>query len=99
MGRTRSDRRFSIIGESDFGRSYIVGHPVTPSPPAVTFVDAGTALAPISRVPSRPAPRNRAGQPPTRSRRETKQRLSEKAATKKGSANRMRIQRKESEES
>jgi hypothetical protein len=47
---------------------------------------------------SRPAPRNRAGQPPTRSPRETKKRLDEKAATKKGSANKRRIQQKEAEE-
>jgi len=48
-------------------------------------------------VPSDPAPRNGAGQPPTRSPREAKQRLDEKAATKKGSANKRRIQRKEEE--
>jgi hypothetical protein len=49
-------------------------------------------------VTSRQAPRNRAGQPPTRSPRETKKRLDEKAATKKGSANKRRIRAKEAEE-
>jgi len=50
-------------------------------------------------VRSRPAPQNRIGQPPTRSPREAKQRLDEKAATKKGNANKRRIELKEAEES
>jgi len=50
-------------------------------------------------VPSPATPRNRAGQPPTRSPREAKKRLDEKAATKKGSANKRRIHSKEAEES
>src|SRR5205807_8742985 len=50
-------------------------------------------------VPSPATPRNRACQPPTRSPREAKKRLDEKAATKKGSANKRRIHSKEAEES
>jgi hypothetical protein len=60
---------------------------------------AGTALAPVRVVPSRPTPRNRTGQRPTRAPSETKQRLAEKAGTKKGGANRRRIERKREEES
>jgi len=47
---------------------------------------------------SRSVPRNRAGQPPTRSPREATKRLDEKAAKQKGSANKRRIQSKEAEE-
>jgi len=48
-------------------------------------------------MPSRPTPRNRAGQVPTRAPAETRQRLGEKANRKQGSANGKRIAEKQRE--